>query len=103
MEINELKNILKEKGTDDKAIEEFITFLTPFYNFRDYLSNKLNITLEDIDILTEKYITDNISNIKNEYDSQVKNYIYGVAELYSDYAKQEGFTEYAFSFSANLA
>lgn len=98
--ITELRTQLKDRNYSDEEIEEFITFVQPFYDFNEYMLEKTQKSQETIDKEFEFYIQYHSSSFMSKLDSLddetsiLKEYISNVSLLSKQYAKENEYKDY---------
>jgi len=95
MKINELKELLKKNNKlTSNDIDVYIEWITPFYDFLDYMEKEYNMSEEEVNAESRKYTEEKIPeyieklNTLEKSHSKMKFIVEMSGEIYQEYTEK---------------
>ena len=91
LKINELKIVLENSGLEKEDIDKVLKSAEIFYDFSDFLKEKLGLSEEAVELMLQLKIQSSIQKMDDDIIMDDDKLVDAVADLYADFAKEHGY------------
>lgn len=102
--LDQFKTALDKKDLTTEQKKQLTDLITPFFDFKEFMMNKLSITEEQLEEMSKVYsekrfleFTDHFSKIMSDPDSKIspiQESIVITAKIYGDFGKEHGYEKH---------
>lgn len=91
LKINELKIVLENSGLEKEDIDKVLKSAEIFYDFSDFLKEKLELSDEAVELMFQLKIRSSIAKMDDDIIMDDDKIVDAIANLYADFAKEHGY------------